>query len=579
MSDSYQPIRSPHPDLQVSDENHLVEVYPPAERSTLLYRGPIIGRWHVANEPHERIQDSLDHIDKSTPGTLNHYTEDAHCLGKVDFALWPDPHIKWWFARYSPPIDLSWPEMVPPLEISTNFATKAGSEGPPELQTGDPASAGESRLMYPVLIGDPNEPIDELRFYLVNFQVIQLADDILRGERLDQQALLRLRTDDWEIGIERRLDFDQAMNHMEERRGYAVTHNCCLRRKSDQGEREAFTFEEAESALEAVQLFASFVRGGMVGVALPVGYLGGVPVVEQWHVTSVDAGRYPDPYSPRPYHGWFIWYDGLGLGAAKWLPQLFSELAERWWDSNVQFQAFWRNVLRGLVYTYTDAERMDEGRGIVPACTALETLCWAILVETEEWLTGGRPTDGGDNEFDKLTAAGQIRLLLRWVGISSEIPSTLPKLLNKGKSSNWDGPQMVVWVRNRVAHPDRRDQLVDGISAESLHLAMSYIELIVLKLLGYEGYFRDRLDEGAIKRVPWAVSECIHVPEAWMGTPTVEAAELLQTLGGCGGRARQMAYLLCQKANDQRWAAEARAYNELITAWLGPRIGGRCDGR
>ena len=46
-----------------------------------------------------------------------------------------------------------------------------------------------------------------------------------------------------------------------------------------------------------------------------------------------------------------------------------------------------------------------------------------------------------------------------------------------------------------------------------------------------------------------------------------EAAELLHTLGGYGERARQLAYLLYQKANDKGWAAEAGAYNGLITAW------------
>ncbi len=221
-------------------------------------------------------------------------------------------------------------------------------------------------------------------------------------------------------------------------------------------------------------------------------------------VTPADPGRYPDPHRPRPYHGWYIWHDGLGLGAASSLPSLFDQFAERWWHPDTQLQTFWRNVLRGLVYTYTDAERMDESRGVVPACTALETLCWAILVETEGWLTGGRPTDGGDNEFDKLTAAGQMRLLLRWAGIPTGLPGGLNELSQKARSSNWDGPQVVVWVRNRVVHPDRRDQLTDGIATESLRLAMLYAELVILKLLGYDGYFRDRLDAGGIKRVPWA---------------------------------------------------------------------------
>ena len=32
--------------------------------------------------------------------------------------------------------------------------------------------------MFPANVVDPDEPIDEVRFYLVNFQVIQLADHI-----------------------------------------------------------------------------------------------------------------------------------------------------------------------------------------------------------------------------------------------------------------------------------------------------------------------------------------------------------------------------------------------------------------
>ncbi|MXV89813.1 MAG: DUF1156 domain-containing protein [Acidimicrobiia bacterium] len=46
-----------------------------------------------------------------------------------------------------------------------------------------------------------------------------------------------------------------------------------------------------------------------------------------------------------------------------------------------------------------------------------------------------------------------------------------------------------------------------------------------------------------------------------------EAAALLQRLGGYGDRARQLAYLLFQKASDNGWAAEAGVYNGLISAW------------
>lgn len=46
-----------------------------------------------------------------------------------------------------------------------------------------------------------------------------------------------------------------------------------------------------------------------------------------------------------------------------------------------------------------------------------------------------------------------------------------------------------------------------------------------------------------------------------------EAAALLYRLGGYGERARQLAYVLFQKATDKGWAEEAGAYNGLILAW------------
>ena len=46
-----------------------------------------------------------------------------------------------------------------------------------------------------------------------------------------------------------------------------------------------------------------------------------------------------------------------------------------------------------------------------------------------------------------------------------------------------------------------------------------------------------------------------------------EAASLLHQLGGYADRARQLSYVLFQKATDNGWADEAGAYNTLITAW------------
>ena len=48
---------------------------------------------------------------------------------------------------------------------------------------------------------------------------------------------------------------------------------------------------------------------------------------------------------------------------------------------------------------------------------------------------------------------------------------------------------------------------------------------------------------------------------------------MLHTLGGDGDRARQLAYLLYQTANDRGSASEAGAYDALIAAWPSLRVG------
>ena len=73
-----------------------------------------------------------------------------------------------------------------------------------------------------------------------------------------------------------------------------------------------------------------------------------------------------------------------------------------------------------------------------------------------------------------------------------------------------------------------------------------------------------------IRRTVWEATQYL---AAALERSETEAAELMNILGGYSDRARQLAYLLYQKANDRGWAAEAGAYNGLITNWPNLRTG------
>ena len=298
------------------------------------------------------------------------------------------------------------------------------------------------------------------------------------------------------------------LKYIEGHQGYGVIHHGRLWREGADGSPEDFTFEEAEQVLTALTLFASFVRGGMVGLALPVGYKDDQSLFERWHVTPVDPGRYPHPHRTWPLAGWYPLYRPTGYEnphPATWLPSLFESFAEKFVHVDDETRQFWQSVLCELVYTYTDAERVEKERAIVPACTALETLGWAILVVQEKWLTGDRHPNRGRGGFERLSAADRLRLLLRWAGLSTDMSANLPKMVAKAMETNGksDSAELVTWTRNRVVHPDKHDQLPDGLSSEAWMVAMWYTELSILRLLGYDGYFRNRLNAEAVERVPW----------------------------------------------------------------------------
>ena len=499
MTDDVFPLEPPHPLTASPDLSK--------SHNLLLYRGPMTGRWfdagftsvHPGQEPVKHTEPQLDVVGDGT----------------ITVRLSPDPHIEWWFAHesvsamgYPAPLN-EWPVLVPPPSLSGEFTTRAGPDGPPDIPPRRHFRAGASRLMGPVEIGDRSDPLDEIRFYLVNFQVFFLTDDILRNGERDQCAGIRLRVNNWRVEIERRTDFPQVMNHLQFQRGYGILHNCRLWREREDGSPDNFSVDDAEPVLEAVTLYASFVRGGMVGLALPVGYKDKKSSIEKWHVSAVDPGRYPDPHRPWPLPGWYPLYRPPGYEnphPGTWLVPLFEGFATKFLHQEPESRQFWQSMFRELVYTYTDAERQDKERSIVPVCTALEMLGWSILVVQQKWLTGNRHPDRGRGGYERLTAADRLRLLLKWAGLATEIPAQMTNMLAKVAESDGrpDSAELIAWTRNRVVHPDKHDQLPDGLAPETWMVAMWYTELIVLKLLGYDGYYRNRLNNEAVERVPWA---------------------------------------------------------------------------
>jgi hypothetical protein len=140
--------------------------------------------------------------------------------------------------------------------------------------------------------------------------------------------------------------------------------------------------------------------------------------------------------------------------------------------------------------------------------TVFELLSWFLLVEEDRMLSA----DG----YHKLQAADSLRLLLYRSDIPPDLPSTLVHLQEIARARNLvDGPQVLTEFRNAVVHPDRKN--LDRLRAfppdarrEARSLGLRYLELILLHLFGYDGFFFDCTLAGHgnyLVPVPWSSAD------------------------------------------------------------------------
>lgn len=234
----------------------------------------------------------------------------------------------------------------------------------------------------------------------------------------------------------------------------------------------------------------SFSAGTEVGLPLTVG------------LDETDQVVWTDWMVPRVGNGQWRWCpDHLVNEALPMLAQGFSDLAD---DPTME------KVVDRAINLYLTANGKQPIDARIPvACSALELLAWGTL-QTEQWLT----TDA----LGKLTAAASLRLLLQWAKIPIDVPTTFEALDVRRRGLSQPDvacPDAVVKIRNELVHPPKRLAQLAWPSSKEMQQAwrvsMQYVELVVLRLLKYQGQHLSRLQltpkwTTDTETVPWASS-------------------------------------------------------------------------
>ena len=213
--------------------------------------------------------------------------------------------------------------------------------------------------------------------------------------------------------------------------------------------------------------------------------------IREFHIDYLDhAQRW------RQLNSWFsdVFIDGLVGG--------FPGFLTRWQNES------WNEPLLLALHWYGEANMAAGGveGSIILAQAAFEVLAWTLLVEDKQVLS--------EDGFQKIPAMDKLRLLIADCGMPLGIPASLPLLTDIAKAENWeDGPQALTEFRNALVHsnPKKRKKVLGAgtdVGHEAWELSLWYLELVLLRLFGYQGKYANRLvREGfrvnAVEPVPW----------------------------------------------------------------------------
>ncbi len=350
-------------------------------------------------------------------------------------------------------------------------------------------SPGSSRVTFFLsketisLIASGTVKLKEVIFHLLNFHnffanSISVKSGPNQGIQLDE---VTLEANDWLITLASQSSTKDTADSLARIGGYAITHAESIKHTSGR----EFTVDEADNVLDALYYFLSFARGFSAPPILPVGFNKDKEQVwKQWGVGL----SYP----------WLVVQSWFDSNHGNCLAEVFTGFWERWQDTNI-----WREAVKRAIYWYlisnTGAANIDGS--IILTQAALEHLAWIYLVEDKGSLSR--------TMYSNSSASEHLRLLLSSLSIPPGIPTSLVELGRFAAGNNWvDGAQAFTKLRNNIVHPKNEiGSLPLEVMYEGWNLGQQYIELLLLRLCGYSGRYRNRLTpgwRGVVEPVPWA---------------------------------------------------------------------------
>ena len=408
--------------------------------------------------------------------------------GAVRFVWLPQPAVVFEMHEVTPT------EFIPQLGLGALASPTRGFVFPASVTRLDLQNGPEGRSV--AFHGHADEPptlgaggtLSAVVFHLANFHTYMTPRPEPAPPEYDVHRTT-FEADGWRVTLEAVENLRDVISSLDGCAGCAFTHVGRVERV------DGGTFDAAAVAdlLDALFYFFSFARGQWSPALLPVGF-------------DAQRNRAWERWDARQTSDWRFRYSWFPEFLPNCLADAFPGFMRLWKDPD------WNQSLRVSIHWYIESNGQAgaiEGT-LVLQQLASELIAMRIFVE-ERRAYKGRVY--GEKDFDDLPAKERMRMLLAEANIPQVIPTGLRTLTAVAQLEKWiDGPHALTKLRNCITHPtgDNR-QTLDRVSMparyEAFCLALWYLELILLWLVGYRGDYVNRLTvraNGDREAVPWA---------------------------------------------------------------------------
>ena len=334
----------------------------------------------------------------------------------------------------------------------------------------------------PAIVVNGENPLTELIFPILNFPSVlsSRSKRISDGKNIISVPDIRTEASGWCIemtGVDNIRDVEKML---EQKRGLGITYTGRITQLNE----TEFEVNEAKKLLRALQIFLSFSCGRACGFPLVEGKdRGGLNSWVRWGSHYVHPWNYQHSLLRR-YH-----FDKI-------LQSLFPKFLALYKNDE------WTKVLIRAIYYYLESNNVPMREvGIISAQITLELLSSQILREL------------GKGKKEREAAGKFINRALEALNITTNIPEHCECLRNMGDIHHWrNGLHALTDIRNDIVHSNGKFDDSPTLQSEAWTLGLWYIEMLLLKKLGYGGKYYNRFatrqnELESFPHVPWAKPE------------------------------------------------------------------------